>query len=43
MSRMHKPAHPGTVFREYLGDTSVTSAAEALGVTRAALSRILEW
>ncbi|NUU68343.1 HigA family addiction module antidote protein [Enterobacteriaceae bacterium BIT-l23] len=41
MSRMHKPAHPGTVLREYLGDTSVTSAAEALGVTRAALSRIL--
>lgn len=41
MSRMHSPAHPGSVLREYLGDISVTDAAGRLGVTRAALSRIL--
>jgi addiction module HigA family antidote len=39
--RMHNPPHPGSVLREYLGNTSVTEAAEHLGVTRAALSRIL--
>ncbi len=39
--RMHNPAHPGLVLREYLGQTSVTEAAQRLGVTRAALSRIL--
>ncbi len=38
---MHNPVHPGWVLREYLGDTSVTEAAKRLGVTRAALSRIL--
>ncbi|MBX9476493.1 HigA family addiction module antitoxin [Yersinia enterocolitica] len=41
MTRMHNPAHPGLVLREYLGDISVTDAAKALGITRAALSRIL--
>ncbi|CDG19979.1 putative counterpart of the neighbouring HigB-like protein [Xenorhabdus poinarii G6] len=41
MNRMYNPAHPGIVLREYLGDISVTEAAKALGVTRAALSRIL--
>ena len=39
--RMFNPAHPGLVLREYLGDTSITIAAQHLGVTRAALSRIL--
>ncbi len=39
--RMHKPSHPGTVLRDYLGDLSVTEAASRLGVTRTALSRIL--
>jgi antitoxin HigA-1 len=39
--RMHDPPHPGTVLRDYLGSVSVTAAAEHLGVTRAALSRIL--
>ena len=38
---MHDPPHPGSVLRDYLGDVSVTSAANHLGVTRAALSRIL--
>lgn len=39
--RMHNPAHPGLVLREYLGDLTVTEAATRLGVTRAALSRVL--
>jgi antitoxin HigA-1 len=39
--RMHNPPHPGSALREYLGSTSVTDAARHLGVTRAALSRIL--
>jgi addiction module HigA family antidote len=38
---MFDPPHPGSVLRDYLGDVSVTSAATHLGVTRAALSRIL--
>jgi len=38
---MHKPAHPGIVLREYLGDLTVTESALRLGVTRTALSRIL--
>lgn len=38
---MHNPAHPGLVLREYLEDISITEAAQRLGVTRAALSRIL--
>ena len=41
MSRMHNPAHPGEVLREYLGELSVTEAAERLGITRVSLSRIL--
>lgn len=39
--RMHNPPHPGTVLREYLGGLSVTEAANHLGVTRVALSRVL--
>lgn len=38
---MFDPPHPGSVLRDYLGDVSVTAAAGHLGVTRAALSRIL--
>jgi addiction module HigA family antidote len=38
---MFNPPHPGAVLKEYLGDISVTTAADHLGVTRAALSRIL--
>lgn len=41
MNRMHNPAHPGLVLREYLEGVSVTEAATALGVTRTTLSRIL--
>ena len=38
---MFNPPHPGSVLKEYLGDVSVTTAANHLGITRAALSRIL--
>lgn len=44
MSRMHNPPHPGETLRDdvlpALG-LSVTDAAMQLGVTRAALSRVL--
>lgn len=39
--RMFNPPHPGEVLRDYLGAVSVTDAARHLGVTRVALSRIL--
>lgn len=39
--RMFNPPHPGTVLRDYLGDVRVTAAAKHLGITRVALSRIL--
>jgi antitoxin HigA-1 len=38
---MFNPPHPGSVLREYLGGVSVTTVAAHLGVTRVALSRIL--
>lgn len=41
MGRMHNPAHPGAVLKEWLDGISVTEAATKLGVTRAHLSRIL--
>lgn len=44
MSRMHNPPHPGETLREDILPAlglSVTDAAGQLGVTRAALSRVL--
>jgi len=41
MTQMHNPAHPGEVLREYLGDLTITAAAQKLGISRIALSRIL--
>src|SRR3989338_4538251 len=42
MSRMQNPAHPGEVLREYLPeDVTVTDVARRLGVTRQALSALL--
>ena len=42
MNRMHNPAHPGEVIREYLPEgIAVTEAAKRLGVTRQALSALL--
>jgi addiction module HigA family antidote len=39
--RMYNPPHPGSVLRDYLGTVSVTDAARHLGITRVALSRVL--
>lgn len=41
MTTMHNPPHPGEVLREWLAHVSVTDAAKRLGVTRVALSRVL--
>ena len=44
MSRMHNPPHPGKRVKEVLIDNtglSVTAAAEHLGVTRVALSKLI--
>ena len=42
MSRMHNPAHPGEVLREFLPeDMSVTEAARRLDISRVMLSRVL--
>ncbi len=42
MSRMHNPAHPGEVLREWLPEKmTVTEAAERLQVSRVMLSKIL--
>lgn len=44
MTRMHNPAHPGEALRDGVfstGTVTVTEAAAALGVTRVALSRVL--
>lgn len=38
---MFDPPHPGSVLRDYLGEVTITDASRHLGVTRAALSRIL--
>jgi addiction module HigA family antidote len=39
--RMHNPAHPGEVLRDYLVEADVTSLARRLKVARTTLSRIL--
>ncbi len=44
MSKMHNPPHPGSTLREDILPTlglTITQAAAQLGVTRAALSRVL--
>ena len=42
MSRMHNPAHPGEVLREFLPEgLSVSDASRRLGVSRVQLSRLL--
>ena len=41
MTRMHNPAHPGEVLQDYLEGRSVTDVAGHIGVSRAALSRVL--
>ena len=39
--RMHNPAHPGRLIAEYMENRSVTEVAKHIGVTRVALSRVL--
>jgi addiction module HigA family antidote len=41
MGIMFNPPHPGKVLREYFGEMEVSDAAKRLGVSRTALSRIL--
>ena len=41
MNIMFNAPHPGELLREYMDETSITVAAEALGVTRVSLSRII--
>ena len=39
--RMFNPPHPGLIVKEYLEGITVSAAAEHLGITRPALSRII--
>lgn len=39
--RMFDPPHPGSVLRDYIQGITVTAAAAHLGVTRVALSRVI--
>lgn len=42
MKRMHNPPHPGEVLQDtVLGDMTVTEFAKRLGVSRVALSRVV--
>lgn len=42
MSRMHSPAHPGQILREWLPDgMTVTQAASELQISRVMLSKVL--
>jgi len=42
MSRMHNPAHPGEVLREWLPEgMTVTEAAKELQISRVMLSKVL--
>ncbi len=42
MSRMHNPAHPGEVLREWLPEgMTITKAAKELQVSRTMLSKVL--
>ena len=42
MSRMHNPAHPGEILREWLPEgLTVTQAAKDLQVSRVTLSKVL--
>jgi len=38
---MHTPPHPGKALKDFLDSVSVTGAAKHLGVTRVALSRVI--
>ncbi len=38
---MHNPVHPGRILANYLDGRSITEVARHMGVTRVALSRVL--
>ncbi len=39
--RMYNPTHPGRILAYYLAGRSITETAKHLGVTRTALSRVV--
>ena len=39
--RMYNPPHPGEAIREFLGEMTISAAAEHLGVGRVTFSRVL--
>jgi addiction module HigA family antidote len=41
MATMHNPSHPGRILANYVTGHTVKNVAEHLGVTRTALSRVL--
>lgn len=41
MAMMHSPSHPGRILASYMTGHTVKEVAEHLGVTRTALSRVL--
>jgi len=41
MARMHNPASPGELLREFMGVTTATELAAHIGTARATISRIL--
>lgn len=41
MKTTPSPPHPGKILREYLGGSSITEAAKALGIHRTTLTRVL--
>ena len=41
MATMHNPASPGELLREFLGGHTINDLTEAIGVSRATVSRIL--
>ena len=41
MTAMHNPPHPGRILRQWIEGRSVTEVAHHLGVSRVALSRVL--
>lgn len=41
MATMYKPAHPGRILRQYLGEMRIGEAAARLCIARTTLSRVL--
>jgi addiction module HigA family antidote len=40
-NEMYNPPHPGLLIEDIMGDRTITALAKHLGVTRAALSRVI--